>query len=205
MLIAIYGMFATGKTTFVQKHMDEWTTLALPNNAGLTCVIADTADSYHYEPTDNEWLVCHDVPRWKGKQEAKLVDIPSMIRDRDMMWVLDSARYFGGMHQLLVDTFTQVGGGLKMIIPVASEAVGKQFLIDRCNIKHKTFRADYWTEDRLRYECRLRYTNPVSKYYETAGIPSKVVQIDYERAAWDKMERLVKRWLTAPESGWYEA
>jgi hypothetical protein len=200
MLIGIYGMFAVGKTTFLMDAKED-----LPGivNNDLTVVFADLGDEYHYEPTDDEWIIYGDSIRWKGKRDEKLPHIESMIEDRDMLWIVESARYFGGLQDEIIRCVRKHGGGAAFIVPVSDEPTARQFLIDRCNKRNKEFRADYWTERRLNYEAYHRYVNVVNKHYLPAGIKCYVRHISYARNEWESIRELLHGMCRMDERYWY--
>jgi hypothetical protein len=201
MLLGIYGMFALGKTYFTRNTMDEWPELL--RGPGLTVVIADQAEEYHYEPSDDVWIAVKDTKGlWNGKKEQKIPHIAEMIEDRDTLWIVESARYFGGLHPEFIDSFRRNKGGLRFIIPWTSEAAGRKFLIERCAKHNKTFREDYWVHDRLEYEVKKRYTNVMAKY-KAAGVRCMDFEIDYARTYWSKVNAIMKIWVAKTEADWY--
>ena len=202
MLIGLYGVFAVGKTTFLFNLMDELAGLSI---YGLTVVMADLGDEYEYHGgSEPYWEIRSDRKSlWRGKQDEKAEHMRFMVNDKERMWIVESARYFGGMHGVLVDAFAQAGGGLHFIVPVTDGDTGRKFLIDRCKKRNKTFRADYWTDKRLAYECIGRYQNVMSVQYGPAGVPYMVLPISYARTEWAAAEASLKHMVTVPLNKWY--
>ena len=191
MLIGLYGMFATGKTTFLDNFKDEIADAMMPTARSLVIVMADLADEYWMNRSMNMWNVVHNKPRYKGSQQDKIAHIDDMIRNPGILWIVESARYFGGLQSYFIDCYKAHHGGLKFIIPVCSPDTARKFLMKRCEKRNKVFRAEYWTDKRLEYESTSRYTNVVNNHYKPAGVPCYIRNIDYERTAWEDIGKLM--------------
>ncbi|GAG46055.1 unnamed protein product, partial [marine sediment metagenome] len=111
---------------------------------GLVIAIADTDTAYHLNGA--EWFTRRGGGkdgRWKGKKERKLPFIAEMIAD-DKLWIVESSRFFSGMHDAIVDGYKE-HGNVAFLLTVTSGDIMQQFLRDRCAAKNKKFRDDYWT------------------------------------------------------------
>lgn len=202
MLLGLYGVFAVGKTTFMKDSMDDLAD-SINDNLDLTVVLADLQSEYHYNKITDEWVLTKCFERWKGKRDEKLDWIEPMIADRHRLWIVESARYFGGLHLEFIDAVNMNDGGLKFIIPVTDELSARQFLIDRCEKRNKKFRADYWTKKRLTYEARDRYLNVAKKHYMPAGIKCFIQPIFYEREEWVTVARMMREIVQLSPGAWY--
>ena len=202
MLLGLYGVFAVGKTWFIEKNMDDFAD-NINDNLDLTVVLADLQSEYYYDKDGDGWLLAKCFERWKGKRDEKLSWIRPMIADRKRLWIVESARYFGGLHQEFITAFRECGGGLKFIIPITDELSARQFLIDRCEKRNKKFRAEYWTKKRLTYEARDRYLNVAKKHYMPAGVKCYIQPIFYEREEWIIVARLMRELVQLSPEAWY--
>lgn len=203
MLLGLYGVFAVGKTTFMKDNMDDFAD-SINDNLELTVVLADLQSEYHYNKSMDEWILTDKFERWKGKRGEKLSWIEPMISDRNRLWIVESARYFGGLHQEFISAFERYGGGLRYIIPITDELSARQFLVDRCEKRNKKFRADYWTKKRLSYEARDRYLNVAKKHYMPAGVKCFIQPIFYEREEWVTVARMMREIIQLSPEAWYD-
>jgi hypothetical protein len=177
---------------------------SINDNLDLTVVLADLQSEYYYDKNSDRWIVAKCFERWKGKRDEKLDWIELMIADRHRLWIVESARYFGGLHHEFIGAFKKHYGGLRFIIPVTDEWSARQFLIDRCEKRNKKFRADYWTKKRLTYEARDRYLNVAKKHYMPSGVKCFIQPIFYEREEWIVVARLMREILQLSSEAWYE-
>lgn len=203
MLIGVYGVFAVGKTTFFKDNMDDLADMVVDGRSNLVVVLADLADEYHFDKVNNEWYINHHKPIYKGKRDEKMNHLEAMISDRKTVWIVESARYFSGIHEDVCFYKEQAGGGVRFIMPYCSPATAKQFLIDRCDKCNKTFRAEYWDDKRLAYECKDRYVNMVGRYYQPAGIRCHTFEVSYSRKEWAGVLPILRKWVATEEEGWY--
>jgi hypothetical protein len=194
-------MFATGKTTFLNNFKDDIADVSPHENTIV--VLADLAMEYWFDPDENIWVSKYNKPIYKGSREDKLPHIEEMIGDDSALWILESARYFGGLHEYFVSLHRRYKGGLKFIVPVCRPDTGLKFLKDRCELRNKTFRADYWTPDRLAYECMDRYLNPMKNLYEPVRVEYQTRLVGYRRKEWGEIGKLMLSWAAKPASEWY--
>jgi hypothetical protein len=200
MLLGLFGMYATGKTTFLNNFKDDLIDASVHN---LVVVLADIATEYWYEPTDDVWIARYVKPIYKGTQQEKLPHIDEMVGDRDMLWILESARYFAGLHETCVESAIKHRGGLRFIIPVTTPEVGKRFLMERAKKRNKHFRDDYWTKGKLEYECMYRYINAMKNIHEPVGIWYETFMVDYKRTVWAKIGNVMLEQVALPVDEWY--
>lgn len=199
MLIALAGMHALGKTYFLDHIMDSWT-LIQPD---LTIVMADLATEYSYNPKYNAWDVTRIVERYKRTKAQKASHLDFMIQDHSRYWVVESARYFAGMDDIILSSYKAAGGGIRFVVVTCPPDVGKLFLQERCAKINKKFNETYWDLKRLDYECRGRYVNLLENHYNPAEVLSRVIPIDYERENWKLVNKLIQAWLKSPAEEWY--
>ena len=202
MLLGIYGVFAVGKSTFFQKHMDELADVVVPE---LTVVLADYKQEFWLNKAKDCWDLRQHKPRWKGSREDKLPWIEPMIADHERVWIVESARYFGGLQDHLVDCYRIHRGGLRFIVPITEPDTARKFLVDRCKRRNKVFREEYWTSDRLIYESNGRYVNVTEHTYIPAGVKCLVRNVSYDRHEWVGIGREIEQILSLSERSWYKS
>lgn len=197
MLLGVYGMFAVGKTTFLDNFKDD---LADRAKKPLTIVLADISTEYWLR--HDKWRKRRDKPIYKGSREDKVDHMEFMVADTSRIWIVESARYFGGCQDLLVDCFKKYHGGLAFIIITSYPETAQKFLMERCEKRNKEYRADYWTKDRLIYESEGRYMNVVNNAYRPAGVPVYTFKMDYLRREWDAIGETMLDIVSHPDR-WY--
>jgi hypothetical protein len=202
MLLALYGPFAIGKSTFLDTHMDYFAD-NLPEWLNLSVVLADYADEYRYMKISDTWQVVHDKPRWKGKKEDKLPYIADMVRDRKRLWIVESARYFGGLQDIFIEYHNKFCGGVKFMVFRTDLNTARKFMIERCEFRNKTFNEEYWTPQRLAYESMGRYINVVNNSYTPAGVKCDVMPVSYDRREWDMVKGKIRAILQWDDTWWY--
>lgn len=198
MLLGLYGVFAVGKTTFMQEHMDDF---ADSSYNDLTVVLGDLRQEYWLD--GDCWILRENKPRWKGTRKDKEPHIDKMIGDKNRLWIVESARYFGGLQDRFIHSFRRHGGGLRFVVPVTEPATTKRFLIERCEKRNKTFREEYWDDKRLVYESQGRYINAMNKHYIPEGVKVYVRTISYDRSEWVKVARLMREICCLSPKAWY--
>ena len=198
MILGIYGPFAVGKTYWLKNGMDD---LADSSYGNLTVVLGDLNQEYWLN--DDHWVLRENKPRWKGKKEDKLPWINRMVAAEDRLWIVESARYFGGMQDQFIQSFERYGGGLRFIIPVVEPDTMRQFLIERCKKRNKKFREGYWDDKRLMYESQGRYVNAMEKHYVPIGVKCYVKMVSYDRSEWVGIGRLAREICSLSPKAWY--
>lgn len=199
MLLALWGTHAIGKTTFLQSLIGQLTTLH-KNSKQLKQLVIVQADLEREWTAMNGWAV---VKRWKIPNIQKRAVVQDMVADDNHLYLIESARYFGGMYPVLVSAYKQCRGGVYFIIPVASADDVRYFIRQRCLMNGKEYQADYWG-DHADYECNGRYSNPARKWFQPAGIPYDIVTIERDRKAWKQViERQVWRLICQRSEDWY--
>ena len=199
MLLGLYGVFAVGKTTFMQDRMDDF---ADSSYGDLTVVLGDLKQEYWLN--DDHWILREHKPRWKGTREDKVLWIDHMIGDKERLWIVESARYFGGLQDQFIHSFRRHGGGLRFIVPVTEPDTTKRFLMERCEKRNKTFREEYWDDKRLIYESQGRYINAMNNHYIPEGIKVYVQAISYDRHEWVEIARLMREICCLSSKAWYK-
>lgn len=198
MLLGIFGPHAVGKSTFIENYRDYWPGIVTPK--GLVVVPADYEREYLYDPNRDCWVKHTDKPRWKGTREDKISHMEAMVEDHGVIWIVESARYFSGFQPDIVNFFRKYHGGVRFICITCAPQTMKIFIQERCTKQGKEFRADYWDDKRLAYECRDRYVNQAMNHYLPAGIDVTFVDIDSRRSNWGQVDKMVEVWMTKP---WY--
>lgn len=201
MLLGVYGVFAVGKSTFFQNHMDELADVVEPE---MTIVLADYKQEYWLDKRKNRWDLREHKPRWKGSREDKLPWIEPMIGDKKRLWIVESARYFGGLQDYLVACHRKHYGGLRFIITITDPETARKFLVDRCEKRNKEFQASYWDNKRLMYESYGRYVNVVNSAYNPAGVPCLIRNISEDRHEWIGIQREIEQIISLPVRSWYK-
>lgn len=203
-LLGLYGMFASGKTFMLENRRDEIAD-NLSLDFGLVIAHADIAKIVGLSKNRDVWESSYEKrAKWKGSKNEKIDQLMFMVEDKSTVWILESARYFGGFQDDLLAKVKECKGGLAFVVPYVEPDTGLQFLKERAERVGKGFREDYWGDiRRLEYECKARYLNPINRYYIPAGIPCWPVEIDYERKNWDYALTLIKDIVCWNGSDWY--
>lgn len=199
MLLGIYGPFAVGKTTFVQNNMDDFADSSRNN---LTVVLGDLNEEYWLD--DDDWILRNCKPRWKGTRDEKVPWIDHMIGDRKRLWIVESARYFGGLQNPFTRSYVKHQGGLRFVVPITEPDAMRQFLIERCEKRNKQFRKEYWDTKRLTYECQGRYVNAIENHYITIGVKCYIKTISYDRHEWLDVARIIREICSLSPKAWYK-
>lgn len=201
MLLGIWGPFAIGKTTHVNSYMARCN--GNPAFKNTVFVFADIALEYRMNRFGQFRDAPPDKQRWKGLQSTKEHFIHDMVADDSTFWVVESARYFTGMFECLVEAHNLCDGGLRFIVPVTDGPTMIKFMQARCVERNKEYRADYWTPERALYESDGRYTNAVEKWFAPNGIPTMIIPIDESRDAFYRMRGCLDTWLKLQPDQWY--
>jgi hypothetical protein len=204
MLLGIVGMYALGKTTWLEKNRDAWPELLKPG-ISLVCVSADNAYEYWYDKRLDCWSLrsCRDN-LWKRTHEEKADHLAGMIMDERTIWIVESARYILGMQDEILQAHKVVKGGVRFIVPWAKPDACKIFIQKRCEKRNKKFNVEYWDYKRLEYEGAGRYHNLMKRHYLDVGIPTQFVMVDLERKSWIGATSIVNRWVAEAPEGWYK-
>lgn len=202
MLLALYGPHAVGKTTFLDLNKDVFADV-VPEGRELSVVLADLADEYRLDKEEDDWVVIHDKPRWKGKRAEKEDHMRAMIEDRKRLWIVESARYFGGMQDLIIDAHRRCFGGVKFIVFRCAADTARKFMIERCELRGKQYNNKYWTPQKLEYESSGRYVNAVINHYRPARVECFILPVSYDRSEWDMVKGKVKNLIRLKEDWWY--
>jgi GTPase SAR1 family protein len=198
-LLGLYGPFAVGKTTFIQRHMDDFADSAYGD---LTVVLGDLKQEYWLN--NDHWILREDKPKWKGTREDKTPWIDHMIGDKSRLWIVESARYFGGLQDVFIQSYERHSGGLRFVVPITEPDAMKQFLIERCEKRNKEFRKEYWDDKRLAYESQGRYINAMEKHYIPIGVKCHVKTVTYDRREWVKIARVIREICCLSPKAWYD-
>ena len=204
MLLGIWGPFAIGKTTYLTQFMN-----SRQGDLGFKrtiIVMADLSQEFRMDVFGQWGSVVRkgDDDHWKGKQSEKEARIRDMVADDRYMWVVESARYFSGMYECLVDAHNLCDGGLRFIIPITDGPTMVKFMQDRCAKRNKAYREDYWVPDRVAYEADKRYTNAAEKWFKPNGIPYEIVHIDESRDTFYRVGGVLECWLKLRPDQWYD-
>lgn len=203
MLLGIWGPFAVGKTTFLNSFMAA--RAGNPAFKSTVFVFADLCMEYRMDRHGQWRETILKGSHWNGKQVDKERYIHDMIADDSQTWVVESARYFSGMYECLVDAHNLCEGGLRFVIPITDGPTMIKFMQARCDLRGKEFRADYWDADRVAYEADGRYTNAAVKWFKPNGISYQVVMVDESRKQFANIGGILNTWLQRPADEWYGA
>lgn len=203
-ILGIWGPFAVGKTTYINAFMCRQA--GNQHFRNVVFVFADLSLEYHMDK-HGQWrdkTLNGADDHWKGKQIDKEARIRDMVADDRYIWVIESARYFSGMYECLVDANQMSNGGMRFILPITDGHTMTIFMMERCAQRNKTFRADYWDERRVAYEANARYTNAAEKWFKPNGIPYEVVEIDKTRDTFYRVGGILTAWLSpGARESWY--
>lgn len=202
MLLGLYGPHAIGKTTAARQLMTRWA--GDTRYSHIRVISPDVCTVYWMER--GVWKSEHQSKEvWKGKSAAKLPFIMDMVGDDSTLYLVESARYFSGMFEYLVEAHRLAGGGSRYYVVVTQgDILGRQ-IAARCKEIGKTFRDDYWTPEKLQYEAWGRYESPTEKYLRPAGIHYSISCIDEERRQWPLLKELISRDVLRPVDWWYKS
>lgn len=201
MLIGIWGPFAVGKTTFLNAYMCRHADGSYKN---VSFVFADLAVEYHWSVRQRRWVDERgDEKRWKGLNTDKVAFIDDAVADDKHIWVVESARYFSGMYECLVEVFQRYDGGIAFLLPVTDGETMKIFMKKRCEEHNKAFNEGYWDDRRIAYEAGARYTNSASKQFTPNLIPWVAVQIERDRKQFSAVGSHLTSYIQRPVQQWY--
>lgn len=203
MLVGVWGPFAIGKTTYISAYQANHKGDAYKH---VSFVYADLSLEYHWSVKQQRWVdkQCKgEEDHWKGKQACKEAFIDDMVADDRRLWIVESARYFSGMYECLVEVFQRYDGGMAFIIPTTDGATMKAFMQARCEGRGKTFREDYWDDRRVEYEAGARYLNAADKWFQPNKIPFTALHIDSGRSQFSGVGMALDSYIKRPVSKWY--
>ena len=151
MVFGIYGAHCTGKTFFLRS-------LRL---AKIRKVYGDhTAANFRIVPEFSHYTYYRHV-------DAKCELIDYAMRDNSL-WVIEGCRFWGGMLGHVADMLDAHNGGLFLLTVTTSSWLLLDLLIKRAKYNNRTLKLEYWTENRLKYEARIRHLNACNRYLDAA-------------------------------------
>ena len=201
--LGVYGAHAAGKTTAIHRFYDEIETVNFKTSPKFTIIFADNNNAeYRY---DQGVLSFKDrTPGgslWNGKSVGKRAAIRDCVADDSRVYLVESARF--DTHVGIANAHMEYEGGSNVVFVTLEWQTMGLFIQQRCDIKGKTFRADYWTPAKLNYEGYKRYINQAHKYLDPARVPYKVFQIDEQRENWTDVMAHITSLLDRPMEAWY--
>lgn len=153
--INMVGPHAIGKTTTIRRWAARY--------SGLTAISCDLN------------LIIHDGVEsrergWQGTadEKRKLVE---KYQQANQVTVVESAR---------TTTLQFIKPNDHVIVVTCDWQLFKQHMLDRCEAKGKKFRAEYWTDGKLQYECGGRYLNFAAKHLTNCNVITRRI-VDQQR------------------------
>jgi len=198
MLLGITGPHAVGKTTFMQRLQQR--IKKLPTNPALQRVVLVMTDNAIEWSTTKSGVHNED---WKRTQEHKQPLLENAIADDGHLYIVETARAFGGMYPVIVRAFQDCHGGARFIIPVTSGVNLGWFMRQRNMINGTDFNTAYWDTHRLNYEAYGRYVNQAHKWFDPVGLIWAEFNLDRQRTLWHEIENTVWRLISMPPKDWY--
>jgi len=196
-LLGIYGPHAIGKTQSTDVLVDRLEGTNLP----VTVVNADNKRERYW---DGSRLVdVRGTKVWQGRQPEKRALLDEIVCDDTHIYVVESARFFGGLHQYIAELYVKYGGGAFFIQPICDAMLFRDNMKARSARANKAYKDDYWTMRKLAYESSKRYTNLSNKYFLPVGLPYETIEVHSDYAEWMTILDYVWSWLIRPLENWY--
>lgn len=180
--IGITGAFAVGKTTATDKLL----------TMGSPAIEAGEVSLVNCDVRRERWLSKGEVQEervvyWKDVMENKQRVLLECLLDRDL-YICETGRtdHITGLVNL-IETGQLTGWNRYIVsfyVVTTTSAALKLFMQERCEMRNKTFNADYWDAKKLAYESSSRYTNSARKYLDAYSIPWRHIEVNYERDEW---------------------
>lgn len=199
-LLGIYGPHAVGKTCAMGRLLQDLEGSGLP----VTVICADNNLDRWWDG-DRLVEVRHKGRSvWKGKQPGKRVLVDNMIADDARTYVVESARFYSGLHQYIAELYVQYGGGVHFIHPVCGAPMFEAIMRARSKRAGKRFKDEYWTPSKLYYESWSRHTNLAAKYFDPVGLPYNTIEVHEDYGEWSDIDNLIWRLVSRWPEEWYE-
>lgn len=161
MLFGVIGPHATGKSTYHRYLAGLYQSGAILPRFPLQIILADNGIVLDSAGE-------HKLKWTKALRAEKEPYIESMLADDTTVYILESARFFGGLMPYVHEKYLKYGGGARFILASVSYARMVDNIRNRCTKAGKTFKEEFWA-DRASYENRDRYHNQLTK--QAGNIP----------------------------------
>ncbi len=167
MIISLVGCNAIGKTTAARRWAAKYPQLVSVSADGGTFVIRDGVEKRQVE--------------WKGEVATKERLTRGYAAEKGVV-LIESART---THLAFTPEDSPT------IVVTCSWQLYEKHMRARCLAKGKRFRDDYWTQDKLAYECSRRYLSWVAKHFE--GREVHYFEIEDQARDWPKVDECFDR------------
>lgn len=173
--IGIVGPYSTGKTTATDAIL-EFDLSAVTSG----CVTVVNCDNCRERWVDGDKVVTNKNLSWQAAVAVKHATIEAVALNTDILTICETA-----WTDHITGAAKVPSGVIAFYVLTVKPDVMRQFIQERCALRGKEFRVDYWDDKRLLYEGSNRPLNAAARYLTPAGINWYNYQIGSTRIVWD--------------------
>ena len=193
MLLGVIGPHATGKSTYHRHLAGLYQSGAILPRFALKIILADNGFILHKDGEDKvKWT--------KGLRAEKEPYIENMVADDTTVYILESARFFGGLMPYVKELFDTYNGGARFVLASVTYERMIENMRGRCDKTGKEFKEEFWA-DRAQYENRDRYLNQLMK--QGGNIPWIEFDVPTYATWYETIHPEILRILQLPYEEWY--